>query len=384
MTCFTTKNSHVLQFTTLLVVVVIYCVFGGCVFTYLDNRCREKSVVSTLEVTKRLCHSLCMDLRMIINEFEGNKTNSSLIKNISIIRVKCTKFCDNNLNIQVGNIRNLNVSKGGNKSIDDIKCNTWSFHNLFEYSIFSFTAITTIGYGDFVPKSDHAKVVIIFYSLLGIPIALAMLAEASEVSIHNFSKGIVYFERNILGRRDVSRDNFKIFFAALCSFLLTIFVGSVITTNSEFQNMSRLNAVYFWFVSITTIGFGDIDVDRSSFHDWNIFIYLLYALCLIFGLALMASLLNVASKIIMKGRWGKLSCCDGFLFDDELYENKHTICNGTKTVELHGVSQRNHETHISCVLRRRYPTQTFDSIKKSIDITDEEICSQRNSRSNSV
>lgn len=315
------KTSHIKSFLLLFSFLFLYCLFGGLVFTHLDKRCErnDELTLSTIpngELLQGLDLSLSSEsakFSLCCSLLESVK-NRSLKENLS--QICCEKDYQNSYDgrqIDWYDEYSSSEAKG---------CRKWTFHNVFEYSIFSFTAVTTIGYGDYVPKGDASKIVIIFYALFGIPIVLAMLTQASQISIHNFSNAIILFEKRVLRRTDASRDNFKVFIAALSSFLLTLIMAGVITT--KYHGMNRLDAVYFWFVSITTIGFGDVHVDRAKFHDWNIIVYLLYIICLIFGIGLMASLFNIASELIVKGHWQLCSKCS-YEFDDEIHENCYAV-----------------------------------------------------------
>ncbi|KAF8387433.1 twk-13 [Pristionchus pacificus] len=64
----------------------------------------------------------------------------------------------------------------------------WSFGSSI---FFSWTAITTIGYGHIVPRTDEGRIVIIFYALFGIPLILVTIADMGRflsggiILVHN-------------------------------------------------------------------------------------------------------------------------------------------------------------------------------------------------------
>ena len=95
----------------------------------------------------------------------------------------------------------------------------------------------------------------ILYSLIGIPITLLALKSAGELIKDGLSKLIRNIETRLLKREEVTNCKKK---CVAASFLLTVTmmcIGAGLTVFTE--KWSFLEGVYFWFVSFSTIGFGD-------------------------------------------------------------------------------------------------------------------------------
>lgn len=59
--------------------------------------------------------------------------------------------------------------------------------------------ITTVGYGDYVPKTNEGKIFTIFYSIIGIGIALyAITLIANNFVIRNIEKQMKRFKKRII------------------------------------------------------------------------------------------------------------------------------------------------------------------------------------------
>ncbi|CAP72374.1 Potassium channel domain-containing protein [Caenorhabditis elegans] len=75
----------------------------------------------------------------------------------------------------------------------------WSFMSSI---FFSWTAITTIGYGHIVPRTDEGRVAIIFYALLGIPLILVTIADIGRflatyiIKLHHGYMAVMSFVTN--------------------------------------------------------------------------------------------------------------------------------------------------------------------------------------------
>ncbi|KAJ4939072.1 hypothetical protein JOQ06_028534 [Pogonophryne albipinna] len=98
--------------------------------------------------------------------------------------------------------------------------NNWNWPNAV---IFAATVITTIGYGNIAPKTPSGRVFCIFYGLFGVPLCLTWISE--------------------LGK----------FFGGRAKHL-----GQFLTKKGFSLRKAQFTCLYFSFVTLTTIGFGDL------------------------------------------------------------------------------------------------------------------------------
>ncbi|KAI6652763.1 Potassium channel subfamily member 17-like [Oopsacas minuta] len=114
---------------------------------------------------------------------------------------------------------------------------------------FSFIAITTIGYGKLAPNTQHGQIFLCFYALLGIPIFLLLVTETSK----NFTNA---FDLLVLSR--VKKERYRwiaIFLAIVFGLIAMILIPAAIY--GAIESWPYSTSLYFCFVSLTTIGFGD-------------------------------------------------------------------------------------------------------------------------------
>ncbi|ESO82628.1 hypothetical protein LOTGIDRAFT_109014 [Lottia gigantea] len=197
----------------------------------------------------------------------------------------------------------------------------WHFQSAVFYCL---TVYTTIGYGCIVPVTSLGRSVTIVYALIGIPLALVILAKLGKKFTwwikFMFALGCKIF-RKTCGRcnkvvdsggtefKDVPNGtevrpgvkvyfgfeldtefNLNLFWALLVS-LAYIFLGAVMY--SHLENWTYLEAAYYIFISISTIGFGDL---VSTNRDY----FVLYSIYIFFGLSLISMCINVAIDVLTK------------------------------------------------------------------------------------
>lgn len=150
--------------------------------------------------------------------------------------------------------------------------NQWDVVNAF---YFCASVITTIGYGHLTPNTHAGKVVYGFYAFFGIPLMAWFLLETGMMlKVHllllaqKIQNGLSYCCSNDLVTRIIT--GILLFFAAYLNLL--VIPAAII---GHIEDWSHMDAEYFCFTSITTIGFGDlIPTENLGFQSaWAEWIY---------------------------------------------------------------------------------------------------------------
>ncbi|TNN65475.1 Potassium channel subfamily K member 5 [Liparis tanakae] len=129
--------------------------------------------------------------------------------------------------------------------------NNWNWPNAV---IFAATVITTIGYGNIAPKTPKGRVFCIFYGLFGVPLCLSWISELGK-----FFGGRAKHLGQYLTKKGFSLR--KAQFTCTAIFLLWGVLVHLVLPPFVFMSQegwTYIEGLYFSFVTLTTIGFGDL------------------------------------------------------------------------------------------------------------------------------
>ncbi|KAI0207252.1 TWiK family of potassium channels protein 18, partial [Lamellibrachia satsuma] len=159
----------------------------------------------------------------------------------------------------------------------------WDF---WQSLFFCATVYTTIGYGNFAPVTKAGRVATIIYALVGIPLCLVVMADFGRLftRILKFFWAFVrrfYYTGSCQKIVDafVVDDEFNLPpIIAVVITLLYIMLGAAVLI--QWEDWDYLESFYFVFISISTIGFGDVLPDHPK-RFMAAFVYLLFGLSLV-------------------------------------------------------------------------------------------------------
>ncbi|XP_030575100.1 potassium channel subfamily K member 5 [Archocentrus centrarchus] len=138
------------------------------------------------------------------------------------------------------------VTITGNKTF-----NNWNWPNAV---IFAATVITTIGYGNISPKTSSGRVFCIFYGLFGVPLCLTWISELGKFFGGRAKHLGLYLTKKGLSLRKSQFTCTAIFL--LWGVLVHLVLPPLVFMSQE--GWTYIDGLYFSFVTLTTIGFGDM------------------------------------------------------------------------------------------------------------------------------
>ncbi|XP_062454298.1 potassium channel subfamily K member 6 [Rhea pennata] len=130
----------------------------------------------------------------------------------------------------------------------------WDLASAF---LFATTLLTTVGYGYVAPLSDGGKVFCIVYAALGVPFTMLVLTAAVRQLMGPVTeRPLRYLQaRGGFSRRGAARAHLALLLAAVLALFLLLPAAAFRALEASW---SYLDAVYFCFISLATIGLGDL------------------------------------------------------------------------------------------------------------------------------
>uniref|UniRef100_A0A5S6QRI6 Potassium channel domain-containing protein n=1 Tax=Trichuris muris TaxID=70415 RepID=A0A5S6QRI6_TRIMR len=204
----------------LLIVLLSFLLCGGCLFQHLEQEVTLEHFYSANVELERHKADLLKSLwahALVLGEDDWNQIATERIE-----------FYERQVGRLTENVGPRNA---------DWRETPWSFMDSLFYT---FTLVTTIGFGDISPRTGGGKLATVVYGLVGIPIILTLLDEIGKLLAKTF-------------RRAFGIDDAKLSLALLLTVLST---GTLFFAYLE--GLDWLDACYFSFVTFSSVGFGDI------------------------------------------------------------------------------------------------------------------------------
>lgn len=127
-----------------------------------------------------------------------------------------------------------------------------------------------------------------------------MYSIAGKLISHIVTFSVKLFNRKVLKKKyQDSIVKREVLATSILCVVLIILIGCAITTRSYMENWNFSSSVYFWFISLTTIGYGDLHFDRDK-HLRSIHLLLTSAALLLFGLGMVAAVIESFSLVMEK------------------------------------------------------------------------------------
>uniref|UniRef100_A0A915Q6K5 Potassium channel domain-containing protein n=1 Tax=Setaria digitata TaxID=48799 RepID=A0A915Q6K5_9BILA len=169
---------------------------------------------------------------------------------------------------------------------------------LYNVIQFTFTTIATVGYGNIVPTTNASKLFCIFYTLVGVPLLFLSLTNIGQF----IAEGYWIFLASLRRTQNIEApDERRLPLLVVVSLLLTHSVIGGLLFHFWIDQMPVIPAIYFSFVSITTIGYGDITPTPNDAIQTLIIVFYL-AIGMVIMSTFVASLYNHLRRLHYLGR----------------------------------------------------------------------------------
>ncbi|XGW26593.1 hypothetical protein V3C99_007310, partial [Haemonchus contortus] len=151
----------------------------------------------------------------------------------------------------------------------------WTYASAF---FFSMNLYTTTGYGSIAAESILGRICVMWYSMLTIPITLVVIRDLGQATLVCLTKvyaHILVKVRRTMGYLEPHEDSMISLPIKFCLMLLAgylLFTAAFIYLFDDWMGyiphtgLSFFTSLYFSYISISTIGLGDIMPNNATFH----------------------------------------------------------------------------------------------------------------------
>ncbi|KRZ66792.1 TWiK family of potassium channels protein 7 [Trichinella papuae] len=293
-----------LPHVALIVVCMVYAILGALIFYYIEAQ-NERFVKSD-------------KIQRIVNSTQRSHINLSKTswyfqasKGLHDLKVVlCEAFETDFVTVDM-----IDYSSSGDAN--KISNSVWTIQSSV---FFAMTTMVTIGYGNVVPMTAEGRLLCIIFALFGCPLAIItignlgkFLSETVVFLYNKIQRGKMLLMKSIAIRFPLLKglnnyDNFETTSLTYedivvddtgisAFFVLSIFIfynaaGALLFTSME--RWSFMDSLYFCFISISTVGFGDF-VPKND--PWYIILYCYTAL----GIAITTMCIDLVGTRRLKG-----------------------------------------------------------------------------------
>ncbi|XP_060085346.1 two pore potassium channel protein sup-9-like [Ylistrum balloti] len=164
----------------------------------------------------------------------------------------------------------------------------WKFAGAFYFSL---TVVTTIGYGHSTPQTTGGKIFCMCYAIAGIPLCIVMFQSVGE-RLNTFVTVLLKQIKKCfkLKNSEVSQSNLILVAMNLSIIVLTAGAGVF----SHFEGWKYIDAFYYCFITLTTIGFGDfVALQNHGALETNPQYVAFSLFYILFGLTVISAAMNL-------------------------------------------------------------------------------------------
>ncbi|CAB07854.2 Potassium channel domain-containing protein [Caenorhabditis elegans] len=243
-----------LRYIALLVLALIYTLLGATVF-YLIEGSNEKS---RLHVREQNLDKLLDELATVLSEAVNDPEQSSEHQRMKeFIKESYISLQKHEEQYKWSTYYRL-------EHPDNLK---WTFSSAF---FFSMNVYTTTGYGSISAQTFSGQLFTMIYAFCFVPVTLVILRDLGQMFLVNFTKLYAHgltAVRRIRGKREVDEDEIiqlpiKFCMTILIAYLLLcttfVYLYDAVMGPEWDDGLPYFTAFYFSFISLTTIGLGDV------------------------------------------------------------------------------------------------------------------------------
>ncbi|CAK5096632.1 unnamed protein product [Meloidogyne enterolobii] len=283
----------VLPHIGLILLSLFYVVGGAFIFYHLESPNEMDIRRDTMELIEKERNDMLEYLWIKINDenySEEELEQIALERVDNISRILFEAFDTHYVGLSLLQSENVNVTQG-----------TWSMTTAI---FFTSTLLTTIGYGNLVPVTSLGRMFCIFYALFGVPLILITVTDIGKFlseqivwlytryarAKHRFRDRLLQQQQQPLSSgaaelasasspqrsmlraqlHELGLDNVHIPITLIAAILIGYMsIGALLL--ASWENWALFDGFYYSFITMTTVGFGDLVPTKREFYIIDLF-----------------------------------------------------------------------------------------------------------------
>ena len=139
-----------------------------------------------------------------------------------------------------------------------------------------FIAVTlsTCGYGQLHPTSDPSKIFTIFVIIFGVGFLFTMFTGPVMLCLQQAQEGVILTVCGLVGVQEISTTTMRVYKISSCMFAVVLMVMMGMAFFSANEGWTLLDSAYWSVSTLTTVGYGDINIEYDSTRIFGIFFIL--------------------------------------------------------------------------------------------------------------
>ena len=151
--------------------------------------------------------------------------------------------------------------------------------------------ILIAGYGHSTPKTVWGKLFCMFYALVGIPLCMIMFQNVGE-RLNTFVTYLLKQIKKCFRMKNTEVSQTDLIFITMNLSTVIITAGALMF--SHFERWKYLDSLYYCFITLTTIGFGDfVALQKDNMLQEKLHYFAFSVIFILFGLAVISAAMNL-------------------------------------------------------------------------------------------
>ncbi|PAV86932.1 hypothetical protein WR25_03387 isoform D [Diploscapter pachys] len=287
-------KSYGFRHLCMLILVLIYTLFGAVIFYTIESDHEIRTMKERYAALELALERLSTNISKQINDPKVNVDANTMKEMLKLSYTQLLQF------------ESLYSGSTYYKMEDTQKNLKWTFGSAF---FFSMNVFTTTGYGSIAPDSILGKSCVIWYGLIFIPLTLVVIRDLGQWALVHLTKLYILIHtklREAMGYKKKEEDNDELVSLPIKFSLALMFGYQMLTTVFIFEydrlygpdHMTFFHSFYFSFISMSTVGLGDIMPTYVTFSP-------IITIVFFFGMPIMKVVNRVTYIFVENGVFGK-------------------------------------------------------------------------------